>query len=227
MKLLYIYLFVPMMHYSQRLEDSVEHCTWSLWACGKTHYCKHLTVCFTLTCNELLVSYLAIWITDCALSVRWLIGRWLTAVSVCVSAVSPGASQRRSDRVREVPAGPGRRSESSGEKRRAVSSSTSLRTPLSRFHNSVSIFILTESVREDGEHPRENKEVSCSTCSLFHGPDNWLLMWKPLTVCTCVRLCVAVCSCGYSQSWLRSCMLVCYWPSSPPACCHTSCWDSS
>lgn len=142
-------------------------------------------------------------------TVPWVSGDWLTAVSVCVSAVSPGASQRRSDRVREVPAGSGRRSESSGEKRRAVSSSTSLRTPLNRFHDSISLFILTESVREDGEHPRENKEVSYSTCSLFHGRENWLFMCKSLTVCTRVHLCVAVCSCGYSQSWLKSCMLVC------------------
>lgn len=122
--------------------------------------------------------------------VRWLIGRWLTAVSVCVSAVSPGASQRRSDRVRKVPAGSGRRSESSGEKRRAVSGSTSLRTPLSRFHNGVSIFILTESVREDGEHLRENKEVSCSSCSLFHGQKNWLIVF--VQIFNCVSLCCSL-----------------------------------
>lgn len=56
------------------------------------------------------------------------------------------------------------------------------------------------------------------------------LMVHDFKYCACVSVCVCahtVSSCGFSQSWLRSCMLVCWWPSSPPACCPISCWDSS
>lgn len=52
----------------------------------------------------------------------------------------PGASQRRSDCIREVPAGSGCRSESSGETWRTVISSTLQPTPPNRFHNSCFYF---------------------------------------------------------------------------------------
>lgn len=62
---------------------------------------------------------------------------------------------------------------------------------------------------------------------LFLVGEKWCSTFLFNLVCVCVCVCVcAVCSYGFSQSWPRSCMLDCGWPSSPPACCRTNFWDS-
>lgn len=89
-----------------------------------------------------------------------------------------------------------------------------------RLHHSCFQFPPTESVWEAGKHPGENQEVSLSA----HAYIPRMLAVMPVEF----RLFVwTVCSCGFSLSWLKSCMWDCWWPLSPPACCHTNCWASS
>lgn len=123
----------PMMLCCQGLEDSVEHRARSLGACGEWRPLPEL------------------------LDVM----RWRRAGgSRCVCVRSSGASKGGADRVGEVPAGSGRRSESSGE---APQHKVDAQQTLGRgtFHNSrVLVSVRTEPVWKDGEHPGENQEVS-------------------------------------------------------------------
>lgn len=141
----------PMMLCCQGLEDSVEHRARSLWACGGCRPLpEHLNV-----------------VHWCRAGGSW----W-----VCVR--SSGASKRGANCIREVPAGSGRCSESSGEMPQRKLDTQRRNFPLS----CVLVSFRTEPVWQDGKHPGENQEVSYPAFSTKPAQRKLIVFWSLLKV---------------------------------------------
>lgn len=160
------------MHgWMQRLEDSVEHRTWSLRALGeKSLFTAAGTLLYPVFVYYSTSVTFNIWITDCDFNVRclrWCAGDWQVSVFF-----SPLFRRSLLKKIWQC-----RRSSSWSwtllrKLRWDVTDSWKLYSRHSRylrmdFTTAVFTFVLTESVREDGKHPGENKEVSFSAHCFF------------------------------------------------------------